>query len=105
MGHCINCLFQGDNGLDEKGRGTVFCMVKRRWMAENDSCPDFTEYADLSKEIRSHYAFDLRTNKLGSSNNKMADVIKQSWKAMIVTLIISFIMFILAVKIFDKYIF
>ncbi|MDR1696207.1 MAG: hypothetical protein LBR69_06230 [Endomicrobium sp.] len=79
-------------------------MVKRKWLAENDTCPDFTDYAELSKEIRSQYAFELRKNK-ESGSNKTGDIIKQSWKAMIITLILSFIMFILAVKIFDKYIF
>ena len=103
MGYCVNCFFQGDNSLDERGNGRIFCMVKKRWMAENDSCPDFTEYADLSKEVRSQYALELRSGKAVSS--KTGDIIKQSWKAMVITLIVAFVMFILAVKIFDKYIF
>jgi hypothetical protein len=36
---------------------------------------------------------------------KISRVIKQSWKAMIITLILAFILFIAAVKFFDKYIF
>lgn len=102
MGYCINCLFQGDNSLDDQGEGRVFCMVKRKWMSENDSCENFTEYADLSKEIRSKYAFEIRDSKAG---NKSSDLIKQNWKAMAFTLIMAFIMFIIVVKFFDNYIF
>lgn len=103
MGYCINCLFQGDNSLDENGNGRIFCMVKRKWMTENDSCEDFTEYADLSKEIRSRYAFEIRERKSGGS--RISVVINQNWKAMIVTMIAAFIMFMIIVKFFDKYIF
>lgn len=103
MGYCVNCLFQGDNTLDENGDGRVFCMVKRKWMAEADSCENYTEYADLSKEIRCKYAFEIREKKEGS--NKTSDIIKQNWKAMVITLILAFIMFIIVVKFFDKYIF
>jgi len=103
MGYCINCLFQGDNTLDEKGDGKIFCMVKRKWVSENDSCIDFTDYADLSKEIRCKYAFEVRDKKAGSS--KFSDVIGQVWKVMLITLIIAFVLFIAAAKFFDKYIF
>ncbi|MCL2335641.1 MAG: hypothetical protein FWC57_06210 [Endomicrobia bacterium] len=101
MGYCVNCLFQGDNSLDEKGEGKIFCMVKRKWMHENDSCEHFTEYADLSKEIRAQYAFEIRDKKSG----KYAELIKHHWKAMILTMIVAFIMFVIIVKFFDKYIF
>jgi hypothetical protein len=102
MGYCINCLFQGDNSLDENGNGRVFCMVKRKWMDENNSCEHFTEYADLDKDIRSKYAFEIREQRSG---NRTSDIIKQNWKAMAMTLILAFIMFIIVVKFFDKYIF
>ncbi len=103
MGYCVNCFFQGDNSLDENGNGRVFCMVKRKWMAESDSCGHFTEYADLSKEIRAEYALEIREGKEGKS--KASEMMKQNWKAMIITLIAAFIMFIFVVKFFDKYIF
>ncbi|MDR3256096.1 MAG: hypothetical protein LBT18_00300 [Endomicrobium sp.] len=103
MGYCVNCLFQGDNSLDEQDKGRVFCLVKRKWLSENDLCEDFTEYADLSKEIRSKYAFEIRENKTGS--NKIGVIVKQSWKAMMVSFILAFVLFIATVKFFDKYIF
>jgi len=104
MGHCVNCLFQGDNSFDEKGDGRIFCMVKRKWLSENDVCMDFTEYADLSKEIRCKYALEVREKKDGI-NGKFLEIIKQIWKAMLVTMVIAFLLFIAAAKYFDKYIF
>jgi hypothetical protein len=103
MSYCVNCLFQGDNGPDEKGNGRVFCLVKKKWLPESSSCENFTEYADLSKEIRSKYAFEIRKNNIGESKTNWA--IKQNWKAMLITLILSFAMFVITVKFFDKYIF
>ena len=103
MGYCINCLFQGDNSLDANGNGRIFCMVKKKWMMENDSCEEFTEYADLNKEIRNKYAFEIREKKSG--NNKISTVINQSFKVMVLVMLITFIMFVLIVKFFDKYIF
>ncbi|MDR2191602.1 MAG: hypothetical protein LBO62_01805 [Endomicrobium sp.] len=103
MGYCVNCLFQGDNSFDEKGEGRIFCMVKRKWLSESDSCLDFTEYADLSKEIRCKYAMEARDKKSGAS--KFSEAVKQMWKAMLITMIIAFILFIAAAKYFDRYIF
>ena len=51
MKSCITCLFQGDNNVDVNGEGKVFCMVDCKWRKEQDSCSNFTEYADLSKEM------------------------------------------------------
>jgi hypothetical protein len=45
------------------GNGRVFCTVKRK-LPENESCENFTEYADLSKEVRSQYAFEIRDVKM-----------------------------------------
>lgn len=104
MGYCVNCLFQGDNSLDEHGNGRVFCLVKKKWMAEGDSCEHFTDYADLSVEIRSKYAFEIR-DKASTGGGKMSDLIKHNWKGMALTLIMAFIMFIATVKFFDKFIF
>jgi hypothetical protein len=59
MGYCVNCFYQGDNSIDEQGNGRIFCMVKRKWVTENYSCGYFTEYADLSKEIRSQFALEV----------------------------------------------
>jgi hypothetical protein len=103
MGFCINCLFQGDNIVDEQGNGKVFCMVKRKWLPENESCENFTDYADLSKEIRSQYAFEIRDIK--NAHGKMGWAIKQNWKAMIIAFIIAFVTFMATIKFFDRYIF
>ncbi|MDR3112140.1 MAG: hypothetical protein LBU55_03090 [Elusimicrobiota bacterium] len=97
MNSCINCLFKADDKVDNIGNAKIFCLVNKTWKIENAICKHFTEYADLSKEIRSKYAFEIRMSKKSA--------VSQSWKAMIVTLIVSFIMFVLSVKFFDKYIF
>jgi hypothetical protein len=102
MESCIKCLFQCDNNIDDKGNGRVFCMVRKSWKLENDKCKHFTEHADLSKEIRSKYAFEIRSLENKSGLNS---IINQNWKAMIITLIAAFIMFVFVVKFFDKYIF
>jgi hypothetical protein len=103
MGYCVNCLFQGDNSQDANGNGTVFCMVRRRWMLETDTCKHFTDYADLSKEVRSKYAFEIRDEE--SKTNKISEILKLNWWIVLATLVTAFIMFILTVKFFDKYIF
>ncbi|MDR3306518.1 MAG: hypothetical protein LBS61_02450 [Endomicrobium sp.] len=50
-------------------------MVKRKWITENYSCGYFTEYADLSKKIRSQFALEVIENSLSSS--KTSKVVKQ----------------------------
>ena len=99
-GNCITCLYQGDNNVDVEGNGKVFCMVECKWKKEQDSCNNFVEYADLSKEIRAQYA--LAKN---SGNNSISIIIKKNWYTMLATLIVSFILFLIVVKFFDKYIF
>ncbi|MDR3071051.1 MAG: hypothetical protein LBU29_00360 [Endomicrobium sp.] len=69
-------------------------------MVENYSC----EHTDLSKEIRSQYAFEIRSSKF-DENSKMAWAIKQNWKAMIITFIITFASFFAVVKFFVNMIF
>jgi hypothetical protein len=103
MGYCVNCLYQGDNSLDEQGNGKVFCMVKRKWVTENYSCVYFTEYADLSKEIRSQFALEVIENSLAIS--KTSRIIKQYWKSILITFILALASFVLVVKFFEKYIF
>ena len=103
MGYCVNCLFQGDNSSDANGNSTIFCMVKRRWVLETDTCKHFTDYADLSKEVRSHYAFEIREEE--SKVGKISSILKQNWYIVLATLIVSFILFIITVKFFDRYIF
>lgn len=100
MKSCITCLFQGDNNVDVNGEGKVFCMVDCKWRKEQDFCSNFTEYADLSKEMRCQYAMQ----KSGKSNN-MSSIIKSNWYIMIATFIIAFLTFLVVVKFFDKYIF
>jgi hypothetical protein len=99
-GNCITCLYQGDNNVDVEGNGKVFCMVECKWKKEQDSCNNFVEYADLSKEIRAQYA--LAKN---SGNNSISTIIKKNWYVMLSTLIVSFVLFLIVVKFFDKYIF
>ena len=100
MKNCISCLFQGDNNVDMNGDGKVFCMVDCKWKKEQDCCSNFTEYADLSKEIRCKYAMQ----KKGKDSN-MSSIIKSNWYIMIATFIIAFLTFLVVVKFFDKYIF
>ncbi len=102
MKSCITCLFQGDNTVDPNGEGKVFCMMGCKWKREQDSCPEFVEYADLSKEIRLAYAMQKGGNK---TDNGMKTLIKSNWVTMVATFIISFISFLILVKFFDKYIF
>jgi hypothetical protein len=103
MGYCVNCLCQGDNSLDEQGNGKIFCMVKRMWATENYSCGYFTEYADISKEIRSQFALEVIENSL--STNKTSKVIKQYWKSILITFILALISFTIVIKFFERYIF
>ncbi|MBQ3943703.1 MAG: hypothetical protein II669_05230 [Elusimicrobia bacterium] len=100
MKSCITCLFQGDNNVDVEGNGKVFCMVDCKWKKEQDSCPKFTEYADLSKELRCKYAMQK-----SGKNNSISTLIKSNWYIMIATFIIAFLTFLVVVKFFDKYIF
>ncbi|MBR4632408.1 MAG: hypothetical protein IKO48_03700 [Elusimicrobia bacterium] len=100
MKSCITCLFQGDNNVDVEGNGKVFCMVDCKWKKEQDSCPKFTEYADLSKELRCKYAMQKSGN-----NSSISSIIKSNWYIMIATFIIAFFTFLIVVKFFDKYIF
>ncbi|MBQ4179071.1 MAG: hypothetical protein II598_04960 [Elusimicrobia bacterium] len=100
MKSCITCLFQGDNNVDVEGNGKVFCMVDCKWKKEQDSCSNFTEYADLSKEMRCRYAM-----KKSGKDNSISTLIKSNWYIMIATFIIAFLTFLVVVKFFDKYIF
>lgn len=102
MKNCMTCLFQGDNNVDANGEGKVFCMVDCKWRREQDSCPNFVEYADLSKEIRYNYAMQ-RNSKGGFAGMKA--LIKTNWITMAATFVISFVSFLILVKFFDKYIF
>lgn len=100
MKSCITCLFQGDNSVDANGEGKVFCMVDCKWRKEQYFCSNFTEYADLSKEIRCSYAMQKN-----GKNNNITSIIKSNWYTMIATFIIAFLTFLIVVKFFDKYIF
>ena len=102
MKNCITCLFQGDNNVDQNGEGKVFCMVDCKWRREQDSCSNFVEYADLSKELRYKYAMQKNPK---NNNMGIKSLIKTNWITMLATFVISFITFLLAVKFFDKYIF
>ena len=103
MGYCVNCFYQGDNGIDENGNGRVFCMVKKKWLAEGDTCENYTEYADLDKNVRAEYAMEIR--RANVEKEKLISVINYSWIAMAITMFIAFCMFLFVVKFFDKYIF
>ena len=100
MKNCITCLFQGDNSVNDNGEGNVFCMVDCKWRKEQDVCTNFVEYADLSKEIRYNYA----AQKSGNNFN-IKTLIKYNWYLTIATLIIAFILFLILIKFFDKYLF
>lgn len=101
MKNCITCLFQGDNNVDANGEGRVFCMVDCKWRREQDSCNNFVEYADLSKELRYKYAMQ----KSSKGNTRLKTLIKANWITMAATFVVSFVSFLILVKFFDKYIF
>lgn len=103
MGTCADCLFQGDRNADEKGNTHIFCFVKGNWSSEKATCSKFRDYADLSKDIRSRYAMDLRQED--SEDRRLNRILKSNFRLVIAVLVVSFVLFWVTVKFFDKYIF
>jgi hypothetical protein len=103
MGTCADCLFQGDRNADEKGNTNVFCLVKGNWSSEKVTCSKFRDYADLSKDIRNRFAVELRQEE--SEDRRLSKILKSNFHLVIAVLVVSFILFWVTVKFFDKYIF
>jgi hypothetical protein len=103
MGICADCLFQGDRNADENGNTSIFCLVKGAWMSEKATCQRFREYAELSKDIRGRFAMEIRQEE--AEDRRLNKIIRSNLKMVIVVFVISFLMFWVTVKFFDKYIF
>lgn len=103
MGTCADCLFQGDRNADDKGNTNIFCLVKGSWSSEKATCSKFREYADLSKDIRNRFAAELRQEE--AEDRRLGKILKSNFRLVIAVLIVSFILFWVTVKFFDKYIF
>jgi len=100
---CADCLFQGDRHADENGNTSIFCLVKGSWMSEKATCHRFREYAEVSKDTRSRFAMDVRQEE--SEDRRLNKIIRSNLKTVIFVFVISFLMFWVTVKFFDKYIF
>ncbi|MBN1823357.1 MAG: hypothetical protein JW803_03455 [Endomicrobiales bacterium] len=103
MSNCGNCLFQGDRNTDQKGNSVIFCLVRCYWYPETSTCGQFREYADLNKEVRIKYASDIRQEE--AEDKRLKSIMKSNLKLVLIVLGVSFALFWLTVKLFDKYIF
>ncbi|MCX5777837.1 MAG: hypothetical protein NTU66_01240 [Elusimicrobia bacterium] len=103
MGNCVNCFFQGDTNTDENGENHLFCLVKGNWFRETASCENYREHAQVSNEIRSMFAVEIRREI--DEDARLKKVVRSMWKMVIFTFIVSFASFFCIVKFLDKYIF
>lgn len=103
MKNCSDCLYQGDMNADQKGNIRVFCLVNANWIAEKTSCGRFKENADISKEVKNRLAMEIRQED--AEDRRLKKVAGINFRFIMITLIISFFLFWLTVKFFDKYIF
>jgi hypothetical protein len=103
MGTCADCLFQGDRNADENGNASIFCLVKAGWLNEKAGCPRFRAYADLGKDIRYRYALDVRQEE--AEDRRLSKIVRSNFRLVIAVLVVSFLLFWVTVKFFDKYIF
>jgi hypothetical protein len=103
MKNCGDCLYQGDKISDEHGNCNVFCLVKGNWFKDDTTCGFFREYADLGKEIRTRLASEIRQEE--AEDRRLKKIVKANMYLIGVTMVVSFALFILTVKFFDKYIF
>jgi hypothetical protein len=103
MGNCVHCFFQGDRNADDKGEAHVFCLVKGNWYPEKGSCAHYREYADLNKDVRVRFAAEIRQEE--AESRRLTKISRSNWRMVVFTLIASFLLFLVAVKFFDKFIF
>ena len=103
MAKCVECLYLGDKGKSKDGNAMVFCLVRGHWTKEDAKCDLFRESADLSLEIRNQLAAEIRQER--SENRRLGKIFQKNLKTVIVVLILSFGLFIAAVKFFEKFIF
>ena len=103
MAKCVECLYLGDKGKNKEGNATVFCLVRGHWTKEEGKCDLFRELANLSLEIRNQLASEIRQER--SENRRLTKIFQKNLKTVIIVLILSFGLFIAAVKFFEKFIF
>jgi hypothetical protein len=103
MNNCENCLSQGDKAVDAKGAANIFCLVKTDWMGAAATCELFRKNADIDKETKLSIASELRQER--AENRRLKKVNRATMKFVILAMIISFALFLLTAKFFDKFIF
>ena len=103
MAKCAECLYQGDKNKDKEGNSKVFCLVRGQWTKIDGTCDAYRDDANLTPEIRNQFASEIRQER--SENRRLTKIFQKNLKAVIVVLVLSFVLFIAAVKFFEKYIF
>lgn len=88
---------------DQKGAIRVFCLIKADWTAEKNSCGRFKENADINKEVKNRLAMEIRQEE--AEDRRLKKVAGINFRFIMLTLVVSFFLFWLTVKFFDKYIF
>ena len=103
MAKCGECLYLGDKSKDKEGNQRVFCLVRGQWTKFDGKCESYRDDANLSVEIRNQLASEIRQER--SENRRLTKIFQKNLKTVIIVLILSFVLFIAAVKFFEKYIF
>ena len=103
MANCSDCLFGGDKGTDQAGKGRVFCLVRTNWVPDVARCESYREQAKLDKELIDKLAYEIRLER--AENRRLNKILSKNFKYIVITFLISFALFIAAVKFFEKYIF
>ena len=104
MAKCGECLYVGDKGKNkESGNAVVFCLLRGTWTKEDGKCEAYRDNANLSIEIRNQLASEIRQER--GENRRLTKIFQKNLKIVIVVLILSFGLFIAAVKFFEKFIF
>jgi len=103
MARCGECLYQGDKGKNKDGASSVFCLIRGGWAKEDAKCDSYRDNADISPEIKNQLAAEIRLER--SENRRLTKIFQKNLKTVIVVLILSFGLFIAAVKFFEKFIF
>jgi len=103
MARCAECLYLGDKGKNKEGNSVVFCLIRGAWTKEDAKCDSYRDSANLTLEIRNQLASEIRQER--AENRRLTKIFQKNLKTVIVVLILSFGLFIAAVKFFEKFIF
>ncbi len=103
MAKCADCLYQGDQSKDKEGTQKVFCLVRGQWVKAEGKCEQHRENANINLEMKNKFATEIRQER--AETRRLSKIIQKNLKMVIIVLILSFILFIAAVKFFEKYIF